>query len=112
MRWQPDAKDEFTPVGSAPEKKRLDLIWAGDVVLDIDKPGLVDGLLDTASMAVVYGESGSGKTFVTVDLACRIAAGLPWNGLATNPGVVIYIAAEAPKTTTGLPSLYSGAAFT
>ena len=49
-------------------------------------------------MTVAYGESGAGKTFVMLDLACCIAAGLPWRDHATEQGVVVYIAAEAPKS--------------
>jgi hypothetical protein len=79
-------------------QRELDLIWADDIALDIDKPGLVDGLLSTTGMTVAYGESGAGKTFVVVDLASRIAAGMPWRDHATEQGVVVYIAAEGPKS--------------
>jgi putative DNA primase/helicase len=84
------------PNGAAP--KELDLVWADDIAIDIDKPGLVDGLLSSTAMTVAYGESGSGKTFVIVDLSCRIAASLPWRDHPTEQGVVVYIAAEAPKS--------------
>jgi AAA domain len=86
------------PNGGAPEVRTLDFIWADDIVPDIDRPGLVDGLLSTTAMTLAYGESGSGKTFTMVDLACRIAAGRPWYGLDTQQGVVVYVAAEAPKS--------------
>jgi hypothetical protein len=47
---------------------------------------------------VLYGESGSGKTFVAVDLACHIAAGKAWRGLDVEQGIVVYIAAESPTS--------------
>ena len=74
------------------------MIWADDITLDIDQPGLVDGLLGTTGMTVAYGESGCGKTFVIVDLACHIAAGMPWRDLNIQRGVVVYVAAEAPRS--------------
>jgi hypothetical protein len=43
---------------------------------------------------MVYGESGAGKTFVTLDMACHIAAGLSWCGIVTKPGLVVYMAGE------------------
>jgi hypothetical protein len=84
--------------GAVPPARNLDPIWADDIAIDLTTAGLVDGLLSTTAMTVAYGESGAGKTFVVVDLACRIAAGLPWHGHATEQGVAVYVAAEAPKS--------------
>jgi hypothetical protein len=81
-----------------PEVRTLDFIWADDVELDLDTPGLVDGLLGTFGMTVAYGESACGKTFAVVDLACHIAAQLPWRDMEVAGGIVVYIAAEAPKS--------------
>jgi hypothetical protein len=82
----------------APESSRLAAEWADEVELQLSKPGLVDGLLPAAGMTVLYGESGAGKTFATVDIACHIAAGLAWRGLAVEKGIVVYVAAEAPES--------------
>lgn len=57
---------------------------------------LVEGILGTAATAVMYGDSNAGKTFLVVDLAACVAAGLDWMGRPTRPGVVIYMAAESP----------------
>jgi KaiC/GvpD/RAD55 family RecA-like ATPase len=73
-------------------------VWADDIELDLGKPGLIDGLLGTTGMTVLYGESGAGKTFVAIDLACHVAAGLPWRGKDVEQGVVVYVAAEAPES--------------
>lgn len=56
---------------------------------------LIKGFLDTHAFSVVYGESGVGKTFVSLDIAYHIAAGLPWNGRKTVSAPVLYVAAEA-----------------
>lgn len=58
------------------------------------EPGLIDGVLELKGKTVVYGPSSVGKTAVVVDMALRIAAGLPWRGHATHEGLVVYIAAE------------------
>src|SRR4051794_39667006 len=78
--------------------RTLSTIWADDITLDLSGGGLIDGLLPKTGLTVLYGESGAGKTFVTLDLACHIAAGRPWRGMAVEQGVVVYVAAEAPQS--------------
>lgn len=55
---------------------------------------VIKGWIPEASLAMVYGESGSGKTFVTLDMACSIAAGIAWQGQRCATGTVIYLAGE------------------
>ena len=62
-----------------------------------DAPFLVQGLLDQGAMSVVYGASNVGKTFVTLDVSRAVAAGEPWAGMKTSPGVVAYVAAEGGR---------------
>jgi hypothetical protein len=83
------------PTGGGDE---LAHVWADEITLDLSKPGLIDGLFNSTGMAVMYGESGSGKTFVALDLACHIAAGMAWNGMTVESGVVVYVAAESPDS--------------
>ena len=54
----------------------------------------IKGLLPRADLVVLYGASGSGKTFVALDIAAAIARGLTWRGLRTKKARVLYIAAE------------------
>lgn len=77
---------------------RLSTIWADDIVLNLATSGLVNGLIPATGMTVLYGESNTGKTFVTIDIACHIAAGMSWRGRDVEQGVVLYIAAEAPES--------------
>ena len=56
--------------------------------------GVAKGVLDECGMSVLYGESGAGKTFFTLDLALHIALGWEWRGHRVRQGGVIYIAAE------------------
>ena len=46
----------------------------------------------------MYGDWGSGKSFLAVDLACHVAAGRPWRGRAVLQGAVVYLAAEAGRS--------------
>ena len=95
----PAKKPDGTGNGTAkPGLRKLDFVWADDIEPKIAEPGLVDGLLGTTGMTVAYGESTAGKTFAVIDLSCCIAIGRQWRGLDVEPGVVVYIAAEAPKS--------------
>lgn len=55
---------------------------------------MVKHLLPTECVGVLFGASGTFKSFVAVDLACHIAHGLPWLGRRTTKGSVVYLAAE------------------
>lgn len=54
----------------------------------------IRGWVPAAGTTMVYGESGSGKTFLTLDWACHVAAGMPWCGARTVEGVAVYLAGE------------------
>jgi hypothetical protein len=54
----------------------------------------VKGFIPANSIIVPFGNSGDGKTFVTIDLICHIACGLPWLGHKTRQGPVMYLAGE------------------
>jgi hypothetical protein len=54
----------------------------------------IKGWLPDGSISMVYGESGVGKTFITLDMACCIAAGIDWQGHRVKRGVVVYLCGE------------------
>lgn len=59
------------------------------------QPGwIVKDVLPAAELAVVYGESASGKTFFVLDLAIAVTRGGTWRGHRVRQGRVGYIAAE------------------
>lgn len=60
-------------------------------------PWIIKGVLPQAGLAVVYGASGSGKSFAVLDMSLAIARGLPWRGKRTKQGKVAYIAAEGAE---------------
>lgn len=55
---------------------------------------LVKHVVPRGEIVVVFGESGSGKTFMVLDLAMAIAQGLDWRGNRTTQGRVVYVASE------------------
>ena len=64
----------------------------------VGQPWLVYNWLPAGALAAMVGKPKSGKSFVAVDLACSIAAGLPeWFGYEIEPGRVLYIAAEGSR---------------
>jgi len=57
---------------------------------------LVEGVIGRQAMAVLYGDSNSGKTFLAIDICAHVASGRDWMGRRTRRGVVLYVACEAP----------------
>lgn len=74
IRFQPESWESFS---SRPPPK-----W------------IIPGIIPQAELCVIYGASGSGKTFMALDIAFAIARGAPWRGKPTRQGRVIYICAE------------------
>lgn len=55
---------------------------------------LVEGLLETDTLCAAFGDPGSGKSFLAMDMACSVATGTDFHGRAVRQGPVIYIAGE------------------
>ena len=55
---------------------------------------LIKGVLPRGELGVLFGASGSGKTFVALDLAFSVARGNAWRDRRTARGRVVIIAAE------------------
>ena len=55
---------------------------------------LIKGVLEQQTLAVLYGQSGSTKSFQAQDWCLHIAAGREWRGKRVQQGAVLYVAAE------------------
>lgn len=56
---------------------------------------LLDGLLETETLGLLFGDPGCGKSFLAVDLALCVATGTAFHGRdVSKPGPVFYIAGE------------------
>ncbi|CAB5079589.1 Primase, C-terminal 2 [uncultured Caudovirales phage] len=94
--------DDFDVIEDTPEEKAVKVAKAGlfQVIPAADfstRPPpryLIQDVLPKADLAIVYGDSGSGKSFVVTDLAMSIARGEAWRGKKVQKGRVVYIVAE------------------
>lgn len=55
---------------------------------------LVKHVVPANTIGMMYGASGTFKSFIALDMALHVAHGLPWLGRKTTKGAVLYIAAE------------------
>lgn len=55
---------------------------------------LIDGIIPRGGVVGLYGPPGEGKSFVGLDMAVCVSAGIPWQGHDTYGGMAVYIAAE------------------
>lgn len=111
--YQPEAVfSEFEAIGDAPtspadhdsvplidttappKPQRFAVVPAGQFAQGKPPTWIIKGVLPQADLAVLFGESGSGKSFAAVDMAVDIAMGTTWRGKTVRKGRVVYIAAE------------------
>jgi hypothetical protein len=90
--------DEFDIVAEAPAEKKPKSEFR---FLDLDelfaRPApdwLIPGVLPQRGIGSFWGQPGSGKTFLAVDIALSVALGQSWRGQPTRQGGILYIAAE------------------
>ena len=78
---------------------KLKMVFGDQLGDDYEAPDeLVEGLMTCGSSVVVYGDSNSGKTFWALSVATAIATGTDCYGRKTDPGLVVYLASEAPTS--------------
>jgi hypothetical protein len=73
----------------------LTYLDADEATPDLGNAYLIKGVIDRGSLAMVYGDSAAGKTFVMLHAAYCVAAGAQFFDRRTAGGVVLYLAAEA-----------------
>jgi len=90
-----DSRREFEQLQEEIRRQRESLttswITLGDLIeKDIPEPvsRIGNGLLEAGGFAILYGQSGIGKTFAALELACAHARGGEWFGFDTKPGRV------------------------
>lgn len=81
-------------------KKRVsfDLVQVNEIMQNITPPKwVVKDICEEDSVVAIFGQPKSGKSFVTVDLACNIVLGREWHGHETEQGSVVYLAGEGMR---------------
>lgn len=92
---RPETRQAAQGTGDRPKEKRSYVFEPAHVFAQGEAATwIIKGILPQADLAVVFGESGSGKSFFTLDLACHIALGNSYRSHKTQQGNVAYIAAE------------------
>lgn len=74
--------------------QRFQFQWLNQFASAPPQPYLIKGILPQAQLAVVFGESASGKTFAVLDMVMAIARGVEWRGRRTRQVNVAYVVAE------------------
>lgn len=102
-RWQARFGHDLQRMVKGAEKYAPDKPGDGEsVVLTLDEleartlnvNWLVKGLVPRDSMGMLFGGSGTYKSFISLDLALHIAHGMDWAGRRTEEGAVLIVAAE------------------
>ena len=85
---------------SAPQQReRFTVDWFSDIDEDMPKEEILKGVFGEGEYTMVSGKPGSGKSVISTDMACHVAAGMEWHGRAVKQGLVVYIAAERKALT-------------
>ena len=88
------AKGNIFADSSEKKERKNNLLFLSDISPVIDYNEIIQNLLLEDTVAVLYGESNSGKTFFAIDLALSVATGKNWNGRRVHKGGVVYFALE------------------
>jgi hypothetical protein len=92
LEGEPD--DSLPDVGIGPSVQRFAPVAIDDVVVSADPAWLIDGLLPARGLACIIGPPKSGKSFLTSDMLCAVARGVPYAGRTTMRGPVVYLTGE------------------
>ncbi len=76
------------------DEQRYKLLQAPDIQQLPSMEWRVKGVFPAIGFGAVYGPSGSGKSFLVLDLAAAIARGEAWFGRKTKAATVVYVALE------------------
>jgi AAA domain len=77
-----------------PEHPAFSIKWDADIKRATGGDYMIKGLIPSRGFGVIYGASGTFKSFVALDMAYHAALGWNWAGRRASQGVALYIAAE------------------
>jgi hypothetical protein len=70
---------------------------------------LIEGLLESGCLIGLVGSSGTGKSFLALDMGCSIASGSPFHERPVKSGKVLYVAGEGQRGITTRIEAWCGA---
>ena len=72
----------------------MEIVSLQDFLTYPDPEWRIDQIFESQGLVGLYGATWSGKSFVALDWALSIAAGIPWQSKAVVQGPTVYVAAE------------------
>lgn len=86
-----------TTVSAAQPKPRVRLLAISELSNLAPPEWLIDGIITVNGLSMIWGRSGSLKSFAALDKALCIATGMEWHGRPVKKGSVVYLAAEGAR---------------
>jgi hypothetical protein len=85
-----------TAIAAAP-KPRVRLLSISELSTLPPPEWLIDGVITVNGLSMVWGRSGSLKSFAALDQGLCVATGMDWHGKSVKQGRVVYMAAEGAR---------------
>lgn len=86
-----NAIEHSLPAAASPTKRLL--IRPDEIQVSAPK-WLIKGVLAERGLGMIFGPSGSGKSFASLDMCLSVAAGRDWHGRKVKQGAVVYVCGE------------------
>lgn len=86
----------YVPVGPITDRRvrRFEVLRLEELLCRPKAEWLIKGILPKSGLVVIFGRSGTGKSFAAIDIAAHVQLGRPWCGRKARKDRVVYIAAE------------------
>lgn len=91
---QQGSRESIAPPLALKYPSRFGLLVWSEIDFKPKSDMIIKGVIERDSLGVIYGDTGSGKTFLAGHVGFHVALGRPWFGRKVLQGGVIYIAAE------------------
>ena len=89
-----DTRTDVVAPAVSSQRAAYQLLTADDLAARPPLSWCIKGVMPKTGLSAIFGPSGSGKSFVVIDLAMALASGLPWFSLRTKACPVTYCALE------------------
>lgn len=91
---RPEAVDPATATLDEVDELLAEMLTPGEIMTAEPPKPLIKGYLNLDSESWLIGAPGSKKSFLALDFAAHVAAGMDWHGRKVTRGRVVYVAAE------------------
>lgn len=89
------AEDQGQPAPEPAEQRTFTLLSGADVLALKSVSWRVKGILPASGLAAIFGQPGSAKTFIALDMAFAVAEGAEWFDMRTHACPVVYVNLES-----------------